>query len=178
VRLLRTVSEYRWPIYLGGLLGMSVVACGVLVWVATRPDSPRPIKGYYAAARAWDADEAVEDASRQLGWTVRYELPLDIPHYPGMPRPVDVRVADRDGKPVSGLAGTLFAIRPSDTRLNQAGGLTELPQQAGSYRTLVLLDEPGTWDLRIDARQQALRFVHAARLTVREDAAPSAGRVR
>jgi hypothetical protein len=30
----------------------------------------------------------------------------------------------------------------------------------------VRLDEPGAWELRIDARQQALRFVHAARLTV------------
>ena len=131
MKFFRLVSEYRWPIYLGGLLAMSVVACGVIVWVATRPDAPRPIKGYYEAARAWDADEAVEEASRQLGWTVRYELPADVPHFAGMPRPVDVRVADRDGKPVSGLAGRLFAIRPSDTRLNQAGELVALPQHAG-----------------------------------------------
>ena len=95
-----------------------------------------------------------------------------------MPRPVDVRVADRDGKPVSGLVGRLFAVRPSDTRLNQSADLTELPQQAGSYRTLVRLDEPGAWELRIDAKQQALRFVHAARVTVREDAAVPAGRER
>jgi nitrogen fixation protein FixH len=178
VKILRTISEYRWPIYLGGLLAMSVVACGVLVWVATRPTSPRPIQGYYEAARAWDTDEAVEDASRQLGWTVRYELPADVPHYPGMPRPVDVRVADREGKPVSGLVGKLFAIRPSDARLNQTGELTELPQQAGSYRTLVLLDEPGAWELRIDTSQQAMRFVHTARLNVQDGAAGPAGRAR
>jgi nitrogen fixation protein FixH len=166
VKLLWLVSEYRWPIYLGSLLAMTVVACGVLVWVATRPDTPRPIENYYEAARAWDADEAAEEASRQLGWTVRYGLPSGVPHFPGMPRPVDVRVADRNGRPVSGLAGHLFAIRPSDARLNQTGELVELPQDAGSYRTLVRLDEPGTWELRIDARQQALRFVHAARLTL------------
>jgi nitrogen fixation protein FixH len=166
VKLLRTLSEYRWPIFLGGLLAMSVGASGVLVWVATRPDSPRPITGFYEAARAWDVDQAVAEASRQLGWTVQYELPSDVPHYRGMPRPVDVRVADRDGKPVSGLAGKLFAVRPADTRLNQSGDLTELPQQPGSYRTLVLLDEPGAWELRIDARQRALRFVHTARMTV------------
>ena len=85
MKLLKVISEYRWPIYLGGLLAMTICASGVLVWVATRPDSPRPIKGYYEAARAWDASEAVADASRQLGWTVRYELPSDVPHYRGMP---------------------------------------------------------------------------------------------
>ena len=166
MKLLRLLSEYRWPIYLGGLLAMSVIACAVLVYVATRPDAPRPIKGYYEAARVWDADEAVVEASRDLGWTVRYELPSGVPHFPGMPRPVDVRVTARDGKPVSGLVGRLFAIRPSDTRLNQNGELVEMPQEPGSYRTLVRLDEPGTWELRIDVRQQALRFVHAARLSV------------
>lgn len=170
MKLARLISEYRWPIYLGGLLTMSIVACGVLVWVATRPDVPRPIRGYYEAARAWDADEAVEAASRQLGWTVRYELPAGVPHVPGMPRPVDVRVADREGQPVAGLAGRLFAIRPSDTRLNQDAALVELPQAAGSYRTLVRLDQPGTWELRIDAKREALRFVHAARIDVAADA--------
>lgn len=172
MRLLRTLSAYRWPIYLGGLLAMSVVACGVLVWVATRPDSPRPIRGYYQAAREWDVTEAVEDVSRQLGWAVRYELPADVPHYPGMPRPVDVRVTDRDGKPVPGLTGRLLAVRPSDTRLNQAGDLTELPQQPGTYRTLIRLDEPGGWELRLDARRRALRFVHAARISVPSSLAP------
>ena len=175
---LRVISEYRWPIYLGALLAMPVVATAVLVWVATRPDSPRPIAGYYEAARAWDAGEAVAEASRQMGWTVRFELPPDIPHYPGMPRPVDVRVADRDGRPVSGLAGSLFAVRPSDPHPDQSGHLTELPHQPGTYRTLVRIDEPGTWDLRLDARQQALRFVYAERLMVPADKALPAGRTR
>lgn len=171
MKLLRLVSEYRWPIYVGGLLAMSIVACGVLVFVATRPDAPRPIRGYYESAKAWDAGEAVEEASRQLGWAVRYELPEGVPHLAGMPRPVDVRVADREGNPVAGLAGRLFAIRPSDTRLNQTGTLVGLPQEPGRYRALVLLDQPGTWELRIDAMRDALRFVHAARLDVPPDAA-------
>jgi nitrogen fixation protein FixH len=178
MKIVRLISEYRWPIYLGGLLTMSIVASGVIVWVATRPDTPRPIKGYYEAARAWDADEAVEEASRQLGWTVRYELPADVPHYAGMPRPVDVRVADRNGEPVSGLAGHLFAIRPSDTRLNQSGELVALPQTPGCYRTLVRLDAPGAWELRIDVRQGSLRFVHAARLVVPGEPAGQGGEGR
>ncbi|HSM50591.1 MAG TPA: FixH family protein [Thermoanaerobaculia bacterium] len=171
MKLGRLISEYRWPIYLGGLLMMSIVACGVLVWVATRPDAPRPIRGYYEAARTWDADEAIAAASRELGWSVGFELPAGIPHFPGMPRPVDVRVADRDGRAVSGMTGHLFAIRPADTRFNQSGELTELPQEPGCYRTLVRLDEPGDWELRLDVRQGALRFVHAARLALSPETA-------
>jgi nitrogen fixation protein FixH len=178
MKFFRLVSEYRWPIYLGSLLAMSVVASGVIVWVATRPDTPRPMKGYYEAAQAWDADAAVEEASRQLGWSVRYELPADVPHVAGMPRPVDVHVADRDGHPVTGLNGRLFAIRPSDARLNQSGQLVALPQAPGSYRTLVRIDAPGAWELRIDARQGTLRFVHAARLTVAEEPDAQEGVIR
>jgi len=171
VKLFKVLSEYRWPIYLGGLLTMSLASSAVIVWVATRPDTPRPMQGYYEAARTWDASASVEEASRQLGWSVSYEFPSDVPHIPGMPRPVDVRVADRGGNPVAGLAGRLFAIRSSDARLNQSGELVALPQAAGTYRTLVRIDAPGAWELRIDVKQAALRFVHAARLTVPADAA-------
>jgi hypothetical protein len=58
MKLLRLVSDYRWPIYIAGHLTMSVIACGVLVWVATRPDVPRPIPGYYQAAQTWDVPKA------------------------------------------------------------------------------------------------------------------------
>lgn len=170
MKVFRLISDYRWPIYIGGHLTMSTVACAVLVWVATRPDAPRPIEGYYEAAQAWDADESVLDASRELGWTVTYQLPEGVPHYPGMPRPVDVTVVDRDGHPVSGLAGQLLANRPSDTRRNQRGDLVGIPSAPGSYRTLVRLDEPGAWDFRIDTRQQSTRFVSATRVIVPDDA--------
>lgn len=162
--------KYRWPIYLSGLLGMPIVANGVLVYVATRPDTPRPEAGYYEASLRWDADQAVEDASRQLGWTVRYELPEGVPHVPGAPRPVDVRVLTREGEGVGGLTGRLLALRPADPRLNQQGTLVALPERPGSYRTLVRLDQPGAWELRLDATRGAQRFVHGARFAVAPDA--------
>lgn len=169
MKLFRLLSEYRWPIYIGGHLTLSVVACGVLVWVATRPDAPRPIEGYYEAARSWDADERVEDASRELGWSVRYELPSGVPHFPGMPRPVDVTVVDRDGHAVSGLVGRLLAVRASDAQPGVPGALVAVPTTPGTYRTLVRLDEPGTWEFHLDTRQATTHFVHAARVTVDAD---------
>lgn len=175
--LRRLLSEYRWPIYLGGLLLMPIVATAILVYVATRPTAQLPMKGYYEAAERWDADEAVEAASRQLGWTVRYEVVASssVPHVAGMPRPVDVRVADGEGRGIAGLSGRLFAIRPSDPRLNRSAALVALPQDPGTYRTLVRLDRAGEWEFRLDARRDELRFVHAARVTVLPDAPPAAG---
>ena len=166
---LRFVSDYRWPFYIAGHLTMSIVACAVLVWVATRPDTPLPIPDYYRTAQAWDADEAALAASRELGWQVKFTLPSDVPYVAGAPRPVDITVADRHGAPVTGLAGSFIAMRPSDARLNQSATVVALPQAAGRYRTLVRLDMPGVWEFRLDTQQQALRFVHAARITLGAD---------
>jgi len=172
----RFVSVYRWPLYLSGLLGMAIAAYGVLIYVATRPNAPRPLPRYYETAERWDADEAVEAASRQLGWTVSYDLPKGVPHVAGMPRPIDVTVVDRDGKGVAGLEGRLLVARPADQRLTQSAPLVGLPQQPGAYRALVIVDQPGAWDFRVDAKQGAMRFVHGARVTVAPD--PGAGEVR
>ena len=176
--LLRFVIENRWPLYLSGLLGMAIAAYAVLIYVATRPSAPRPIPSYYESSLSWDADEAVEEASRQLGWVVSYDLPRGVPHVAGMPRPVDVRVVDGEGRGVAGLEGRLLVMRPSDQRRSQSVPLVELPHQPGSYRAVAVVDLPGAWELRLDATLDAQRFVHAARVTVEPDPAPGAGEAR
>jgi nitrogen fixation protein FixH len=176
--LLRFVLENRWPLYLSGLLGMAIAAYAVLIYVATRPSAPRPIPSYYEASQSWDADEAVKEASRQLGWVVSYDLPKGVPHVAGMPRPVDVRVVDGEGKGVANLEGRLLVMRPSDQRRSQSVPLVGLPHQPGRYRALAVIDQPGAWELRLDATRDTLRFVHAARVTVEPDPAPGTGGVR
>jgi nitrogen fixation protein FixH len=175
-RLVRFVSENRWPLYLSGLLAMAIGAYAVLIYVATRPSAPRPIPRFYEASERWDADEAVAEASRQLGWSVTYEIPGGVPHVAGTPRPVDVRVADREGRGIGGLEGRLLVARPSDQRRSQSAPLVALPQEPGRYRALVVVDLPGAWELGVDAKQGDLRFVHAARVEVAPD--PAAGEVR
>ncbi len=174
--LVRFVIENRWPLYLGGLLGMAIAAYAVLIYVATRPNAPRPLPKYYETAERWDADEAAEAASRRLGWTVRYELPTGVPHVAGMPRPVDVTVLDREGRGIAGLEGRLLVSRPTDQRLSQSAPLVGLPQQPGAYRALVVVDQPGAWDFRVEAKRGAQPFVHGARVAVAPD--PGAGEVR
>lgn len=175
---LRWASEYRWPLYIAGILGLSIVAEGVLVWFATRPDAPRPQADFYDRALQWDADRAVLAASRQLGWRVTYEVPAGAEYVAGMAQPVDVRVTDRGGQPVRGLTGNLIAVRPADTRLSNEGALTELPQEPGRYRALVRLPADGLWELSVDTRLGAQRFIHQQRLDVRHGVAAAVGEVQ
>lgn len=171
---IRWASEYRWPLYLAGILGMSIVAQGVMVWHATRPEAPRAQADFYDRSLRWDADQALLAASRELGWRVAFDVPAGAEYVAGMAQPVDVRVTDRDGAPVRGLAGTLVAIRPADTRLSNEGPLTELPHEPGRYRALVRLPADGLWELGLDTTRAGLRFVHQARLDIRHDAQPPA----
>ena len=165
------ISVYRWPMIIVGLLAMSIVAQGVLVFVATRPDSPPPIDNYYQRAEAWDADAAVLAASRQLGWRVEIEIPRGEQYSYTARRPVDVAVVDRAGEPVSGLAGQLIAQRPADESRNGSSELFELPHQRGHYRALAGLSVSGLWHLSVDARLGEVRFVHRQRVQVPEEAA-------
>ncbi len=173
MKVLQTLSDYRWPLFLMGFLAMSVTAQGILVYVATRPDVPQPIAGFYERSQRWDDESALRAASQKLGWTVRFGIPKGEQYLVGMPRPVDVRIMGRDGQPITGLTGALLAQRPADQRLNVQGKLVELPHAPGSYRSLMRLDTPGIWELRVDAKREALRFVHQDRVSV--DPQPTTG---
>ena len=165
-RYIQFLSANRWPVFIVGFLLMSITANAILVYVATRPDVPRPIKDYYKRSLSWDADRAELAASRQLGWSVKIKVPEGQQFALSARRPVDVVVRDRQGKPVTGLQGRLFAMRPADTTLNGFSPLTELPHAPGSYRTLARLAAPGLWELSIDARQGQTPFVYKTRVSV------------
>lgn len=166
MRVRAFISANRWPIFLGGLLTMPIIAYTILVYVATRPDAPRPIPDYYKRSLSWDADQALIEASRQLGWKVNLAIPKGAQYSVGRSRPVDLTVTDSAGQPVSGLVGRLVAIRPSDTRLNSDSALTELPHAPGHYRTLAQLGMPGIWELNLDTRRGDTRFAHSQRVTL------------
>jgi nitrogen fixation protein FixH len=165
-------KEHRWPLFLIGILAMSIVAQGVLVFVATRADAPAPIPGYYQKALAWNADAAILDASRALGWSVTFDVPRGSAFDLAKLRPVDVTVTDRERRPIVGLAGRLIAARPADARLDGQSVLVELPQAPGRYRTLAHLPLFGAWDLILDANLGATRFVHRGRIELVPEKVP------
>lgn len=166
MKIAHVLSAYRWPIFLGGILAMSIVANGILVFVATRPDSPAPIAGYYEKGLEWEADSAQLAASRRLGWKVTFEVPTDEVFAMAERRPVDITVCARDDAPVTGLIGRLVTVRPADTRLNGESELFELPQEPGHYRTLACLPVDGIWELSIDAHRGETPFLCTERVTL------------
>jgi len=165
MNVLRFISANRWPAFLGGILLMSITAQGVLVHVATRPSSPRPIANYYERSLNWDADAAVLAASRELGWSVAIDVPAGDQYAVTARRPVDLVVRDREGEPVAGLSGRLISQPPAESRKLESE-LTELPHDRGHYRTLAPLGKPGVWLLSIDAERGGTHFVHSQRVTV------------
>jgi len=166
MQIRRFISAYRWPLFLTGILGMSVAAQGVLVFVATRPDSPRPIADYYVRGLAWEADAALVAASGRLGWSVEVEVPAGQEYDLAARRPVDVTVRDGEGQPVRGLTGRLVAVRPADTRLNGESPRGERPHEPGRSRPLARRSAAGLGELRLDARRGETHFVHTERVVV------------
>ena len=112
MKMARVFSAYRWPIFIGLLLAMPIVASAVIVWVATRPDAPRPIDGYY---EVWllkpDASGMVSVGILDSADQGLYPLPAGIPleEFPV----VDVSIEEFDGNAahsaVSVVRGSLDA---------------------------------------------------------------------
>jgi nitrogen fixation protein FixH len=129
----------------GGVIALVVGANAVMIWIAVgaRPDLVQP--DYYAASRRVDAEQAARAASDRLGWSV---TPA------GQERSgLTLRITDGQGRPVSGLRGTVSAYRPSDGRLDQALVWQESTQQPGRYRATFPRPAEGLWSLRLDLRR-------------------------
>jgi hypothetical protein len=145
-----------WPLALAGVLGLTVVANGVLLYTA-RSDAVAIEPDYYRKALAWDSAMAQARRNVGLGWRVEGRLEPD-----GRLR---LRLSDRH----SGLGGAAVAIegfalahaarryravlRPTaeggyeGTLARPAPGLHQVEvrvERGGAHFTAVLRGEPGT----------------------------------
>ncbi|NIR59082.1 MAG: nitrogen fixation protein FixH, partial [Gammaproteobacteria bacterium] len=83
------------------------------------------------------------ERQRARGWQVRKGW-RDAP-VAGAAAAFEVRVADRDGRPVSGAEVRGRFLRPADSRLDRAFEMDETAP--GAYRAHVRLPRPGLWRL-------------------------------
>ena len=125
----------KWPVF-----GLAVVVVANLAMLATalanRPTMET--EDYYADAIAYDSTLAERSASAALGWRGHAALGADLAY----------AVVDAEGKPVTGLEGTI-SVRRSDTDSADASHAAvetapgryavTAPMRAGLYRVDVRL---------------------------------------
>jgi nitrogen fixation protein FixH len=168
-RLRTWLWERRWPIGLQLIMAMVISANVVLLYLATHADASRPLEDWYERAVNWDETQALQESSRDLGWSVAWSVPMGPEYGPGMPRPVDLAVSDRHGEPVSGLEGAVRAVRPAGTASGDRAEIAELPQSPGTYRCLLRFSAAGLWQLDATLEQEALTWIGSHRLDLRTE---------
>ncbi len=104
---------------------------------------------------------AAEAAVERLGWQSKTEI---VGASDGT-RSLEVRITDRDGRPLDGLKMMAYLVRPS----NQGLDVTVEPRALGDgrYGTSFVLPAPGQWDVRVVARYDDVAWQHSERLFVK-----------
>ena len=162
-RLADWVGRYRWPVGIVGIIAVFFVADGLLIATAFSARNVGPEEDYYE--RALHHDEVRTAVQRAQLRGLRMTVLVGSAPLRELPRPVDVTVTDRTGQPISGLDGTLTAVRPSDVRLKNRAALVSVPHRPGQYRLLLRVPVSGLWVFELDVRQGG----EAYRLVQRED---------
>ncbi len=149
-----------WPLFVVTLLVMGVsVAVGTLV-LANSDGGAQVVEDYYRKALDWDAHAAEVAATAALGWRVD----LVVAPGEGDDEPVlEIAFRDPDGRPVTGLSGTVRAFRPQWTAPVAVAPLAEADDAPGVYRLPLPLTRSGLWDFEITATRDTLRYTKTFR---------------
>ena len=135
---------WYWPVAIVGLLVGGAAANIAFMIVANRDATFAVEPDYYRKAVDWDRTMAQEARNVELGWQVSARLePVDG----GRARLV-ARVADRDGRPMTGAAVVVEAF-PS-ARARDIASFTLAPAGPdGTYAVMLTRARPGLWELRL-----------------------------
>lgn len=153
---------WYWPWLVTAALLFTVGVNVVMVFAATSDRNGSVVEpDYYRKAVDWDATMARRAASDRLGWTAQAALAGTA----GDSATLVVRVADRDGAPVASarftaeLIHNLAAARPLRVTLAE--------RDAGRYEARVPVAHAGQWEVRLEARRDADRFLATLRPELR-----------
>jgi hypothetical protein len=159
------IRRNAWPIGIVLVILAFVTLDAALIATAFRDSATAPEEQYYEKALQYDRLHASSLRSTEAGWSAGVSVaPVPLP---AMPRRVDVVVRDKQGQPVTGLLGTLTAVRPADARLSNSAALLEVPEEQGTYRLLLKVPARGLWEFQLDARKAGEDY----RMIIRQDVA-------
>jgi nitrogen fixation protein FixH len=134
---------------------------GALIYFAQDTFSGLDTQNPYERGLDYNKTLAAEAAVQRLGWQSKTAI---VSAGDGT-RSLEVRITDRDGRPLSGLKMVAYLVRPS----NQGLDLTVEPRALGDgrYGASFVLPAPGQWDVRLVARYDDVAWQHSERLFVK-----------
>lgn len=131
------------PWAFGGIFAVFLIANGVMLYFAGRSWTGLETEGAYEKGLAYNDAIAAAEAQAALGWQVGVQAG---PAEAGRAW-VEVRLADRKGRPVTPYRVWARLVRPTHAGHDREAELTATA--AGRYRALIDLPLSGQWDLRL-----------------------------
>lgn len=166
----RIPPHIAWPGFVVLLLGLSITAAVLTLVLANSDGGVQVIDDYYTRAVHFDEAQSRRAAFGQTGWTMMVDV--EAPGTNAGLHPVVVTFRDAEGAPVTGLRGTLRALRPQRARAVATIPLVEA--EPGVYRQQVPVNAAGLWDFEVEARRDTLAVEHTVRLELGAGAGPPA----
>jgi nitrogen fixation protein FixH len=146
-------------LFIGGFL----VVIGVnatLIYFAQDTFSGLETASPYERGLDYNKTLAAEAAQERLGW--RSEVQISGGNEGR--RRLQVRLTDRDGRPLDGATVVAHLVRPSNAGLDAT--IVPQPLGDGRYSASFVLPAAGQWELRLVAHRGDIAWQHSERLFV------------
>jgi len=147
-------------LFVGGFL-VVVGVNGALIYFAQDTFSGLETASPYERGLDYNKTLAAEAAVEQLGWQSQVQISAES----AGSHSLQVRLADRDGRPLDGLTVVAYLVRPSNEGLDTT--VIPRPMGDGRYAASFVLPAAGQWDLRLVAHNDDLAWQHSERLFVK-----------
>ena len=147
-------------LFIGGFL----VVIGVnatLIYFAQDTFSGLETASPYERGLDYNKTLAAEAAQERLGWQSQTQISGESE---GL-RSLQVRLTDRDGRPLDGLTLVAHLVRPSNEGLDTT--IVPRPLGDGRYGASFTLPAAGQWELRLVAHDGDVAWQHSERLFVK-----------
>ncbi len=150
-------------LFLGLIIGLLAASVGFMSYTLYRATSDPTFAiepDYYKKAMNWDQTQRQQAASDALGWAATFA----VVKAPGAQTVTRIRLADRDGAPVSGAV--LEAVCFPNVRSNDRRTVQFKEGEPGVYESAIAYPLPGRWEFRLSAVRGDSKFIATKELTV------------
>lgn len=147
-------------LFIGGFL-IVIGVNATLIFFAQDTFSGLETASPYERGLDYNRTLAAEAAQERIGW----QSQAQISGGSDGTRSLQVRMMDRDGRPLDGLTLVAYLVRPSNEGLDVT--LQPRPMGDGRYGTSFVLPAAGQWELRVVAQGDDVAWQHSERLYVK-----------